>query len=319
VEKKAEEKKVVEEFIPTGPNFFHTKLTSELIHAIFDFLDPVSLAKVGLLCKEFYQVTHHPLLYKKFCTKLYHSLPPLPKNSPFQKVVQALNQSTYGEYPAWVISQANKDVRSLIWIPELKHYYTPPSYYKEFKNFKGVFFNAPRVNHHGVYVMKAKYIRPGTRDLSGFYDPYHVIEFYRYFRFLPDGLVISCLSVNKLKAEKIVEIFSAEADQSNPFDEDSNKNNYLKSLLYGEYIIQKNIIHVRVVSKTTIYEFELEIDSTIPGLFDTLKLLSQTMRTVGSETSTPLANDFRGSKTFKFVKVKELLNDIHKDIAVISI
>mmetsp|Transcript_36659 Transcript_36659/g.32853 ORF Transcript_36659/g.32853 Transcript_36659/m.32853 type:complete len:87 (-) Transcript_36659:8-268(-) len=85
----------------------------------------------------------------------------------------------------------------------MKTYYTPSSYYKGFQNYRDIYINAPRLRFGGVYCMKEKYIRPGVKDLTGFYKPYHVIEFFRYLRFYPDGFVVSYICNKKLKKEKV--------------------------------------------------------------------------------------------------------------------
>lgn len=43
----------------------------------------------------------------------------------------------------------------------------------------------------GVYIGKSSYIRQGEQSLDTFYSPWHLVEYYRYIRFFPDG---SCLS-----------------------------------------------------------------------------------------------------------------------------
>jgi hypothetical protein len=234
--------------------------------------------------------------------------------SPFNKIVPSINHAAYGEFSQETIQKANQDIRQLVWIPSLKDYYTPNSYFKQFENYQGVYLKAPRVFFDGVYVMKEKYIRAGTKDLHGFYDPYHVIEFYRYLKFFPDGHAISCLSVNKIKKEKMAVLF-AQPDEDpevvESYDDGISKSSVLKSMQHGEFIIQREKLFVRVFSKTTIYEYELEIQSSGPGLFDYLKLEKQTMRMIGSEVSTLLNTDFKGNKTFKFSKVKELANKLY--------
>ena len=43
----------------------------------------------------------------------------------------------------------------------------------------------------GVYISKTSYVRPGERSLDNFYKPYHTVVYYRYLRFLPDGVLIT--------------------------------------------------------------------------------------------------------------------------------
>ena len=40
----------------------------------------------------------------------------------------------------------------------------------------------------GVYISRTTYIRQGEQSLDTFYSPWHLVEYYRYIRFFPDGL-----------------------------------------------------------------------------------------------------------------------------------
>jgi len=302
-----------EEWVPTGPNLFETMATGELCHYILDFLDPISLGKAGFTCKKFYEISLHPLLFKKFCLKLYSQQPPLPVNTPLNGLVDRLNAAPRNEYHPRIIAEANKDIRSLVWNPSVKVFHTPNNYYKKFKTFRDIYMDAPRIKFGGVYMMKERYIRAGTKELNRFYDPYHTIEFFRYFRFHPDGYVKSSLSVNKLKKDKLINCFSVES-QGVEEDEMLTQNSMIKSALQGEYILQMNKVHVRLIAKTTIYEFELEVEPSAPGCFDHLKMVSQKMRFVDSEDSEPLKNEYMGSKLFKFVPVQELYDELDPSV-----
>jgi len=315
-ESKEETKQVIQEtkeaeFVPTGPNYFDIKLRKDTICYLFDFLDPASLMRAGRVCKTFYQVTQIPLLYKKFCKANYKSSPPLPSLTPFSTIVKRINNSTFGEFSNAVKNQANQDIRSLIWLPSLKDYATPPQFYNQFKDYKELYLKAPRIRYGGVYMMKEKYVRQGTRAINQMYDPYHEVEFYRYFRFFPEGLIMSCLCVNKLNKEKIKRLLSIKQVQSmNDDDSIWYGNGVIKSLIFGEYIVQKSKLFIKLSSKTTIYEFELDIESSQPGMFDGLKMKNQSMRIVGNPEPTPIEHDYQGDKTFKFIRVSSLLSEL---------
>lgn len=51
----------------------------------------------------------------------------------------------------------------------------------------------PRIRTDGVYISQITYLRRGASDAS-YYDPTHVITYYRYLVFLPSGDVVSLLS-----------------------------------------------------------------------------------------------------------------------------
>ena len=39
----------------------------------------------------------------------------------------------------------------------------------------------------GVYISKTSYVRQGEQSLDFYYRPYHLVSYYRYLRFFPDG------------------------------------------------------------------------------------------------------------------------------------
>lgn len=217
--------------------------------------------------------------------------------------------ASYGEFHQMVVSQAKEDIRSLVWLPDLKEYHTPGTYFKSFQNYKNMYLTAPRIRFGGVYLMKESYVRVGVKINTQQYDPYHYIEFYRYMRFFPDGLVIACLSCNKLSTEKLKKYFSYMPSQGDE-DEFIEKNQGIKSVSFGEYIVKKSIVSIRMCSKTTIFEYELEIGSSSEGMFDQLTLLSQDLRIVGNPEKTPIKTDRMETKSLSFIKINELLQDL---------
>ena len=61
-----------------------------------------------------------------------------------------------------------------------------------------MWLNFPRIKLHGFYRAKTKYLRVG--DTFGVYhQPVHLISFYRYLRFFPDGSLYCYTSNTKLR------------------------------------------------------------------------------------------------------------------------
>lgn len=60
----------------------------------------------------------------------------------------------------------------------------------KYENWRHMFLTRPHLNFDGVYISKTSYVRAGEPGLDGFYRPWHLVEYYRYFRFYPDGCVI---------------------------------------------------------------------------------------------------------------------------------
>jgi F-box protein 9 len=158
--------------------------------------------------------------------------------------------------------------------------------------------NAPRVRFAGVYIQKEKYTRPGTKDLDQFYDPVHLIEFYRHFRFYPDGFVVYLLSVKKLTKEQIIKMVHRDS-----FQEGSNT-------MKGEYIVREDKLFIKLYSpKTTVFDMELKISSRTLGQFDLLQMESHFMRILGQEIPIPMKQKGHMNKKFKFNFIPSMLSD----------
>ncbi|CAH1239851.1 FBXO9 [Branchiostoma lanceolatum] len=51
--------------------------------------------------------------------------------------------------------------------------------------------------YDGVYISKTSYVRPGEQGLDTFYRPFHMVEYYRYMRFFPDGTMLLLTSADE--------------------------------------------------------------------------------------------------------------------------
>lgn len=60
-----------------------------------------------------------------------------------------------------------------------------------FDNWRMMYLGRPRLNFNGCYISKTTYIRHGENSFQDqFYRPWHVVEYYRYLRFFPEGTVL---------------------------------------------------------------------------------------------------------------------------------
>ncbi|XP_078695624.1 F-box only protein 9-like isoform X1 [Branchiostoma floridae x Branchiostoma belcheri] len=64
----------------------------------------------------------------------------------------------------------------------------------QYGSWRDMYINRPHFRYDGVYISKTSYVRPGEQGLDTFYRPFHVVEYYRYMRFFPDGtmLLLTC-------------------------------------------------------------------------------------------------------------------------------
>ncbi|KDN45895.1 hypothetical protein K437DRAFT_274098 [Tilletiaria anomala UBC 951] len=88
-----------------------------------------------------------------------------------------------------------------LWRRLVEHVYKTPQLLPETKpavwhrqvapRWREAYIKHPRVRFNGVYIASCQYTRPGVNEENVWIKVIHVIEFYRYFRFLPDGRCLS--------------------------------------------------------------------------------------------------------------------------------
>lgn len=61
--------------------------------------------------------------------------------------------------------------------------------------WRNMFIERSRLNFNGCYISKTTYIRHGENNFQDqFYRPWHLVAYYRYLRFFPEGLVLMLTS-----------------------------------------------------------------------------------------------------------------------------
>ena len=58
-----------------------------------------------------------------------------------------------------------------------------------------LYLEKPRLKYHGVYISRVNYVRQGYTETYN--QPIHLVTYYRYIRFFPDGRVISITSTTE--------------------------------------------------------------------------------------------------------------------------
>jgi len=61
---------------------------------------------------------------------------------------------------------------------------------KQFGSWRQMFIQRPHLRYNGCYISKMTYYRDGERGLDNFYRPFHMVEYYRYVRFFPEGQIL---------------------------------------------------------------------------------------------------------------------------------
>ncbi|XP_043285662.1 F-box only protein 9 [Venturia canescens] len=86
------------------------------------------------------------------------------------------------------------------------------NYEPKYTSWREMYLHRPRLRYNGCYISKTTYIRHGENSFQDqFYRPWHLVEYYRYFRFFPEGRVLmltstddaqSCVNSLKYRAPK---------------------------------------------------------------------------------------------------------------------
>lgn len=63
-------------------------------------------------------------------------------------------------------------------------------------NWLKMFIERPRIRFEGIYISTCHYLRPGSSETS-WNQPIHVVTYYRYLRFFPDGTILKYLSTDE--------------------------------------------------------------------------------------------------------------------------
>ncbi|XP_033221607.1 F-box only protein 9 [Belonocnema kinseyi] len=82
------------------------------------------------------------------------------------------------------------------------------SFEPQYNSWREMYLHRPRLSYNGCYISKTSYIRHGENSFQDqFYRPWHLVEYFRYLRFFPEGRVLMLTStedaqvcVNALKS-----------------------------------------------------------------------------------------------------------------------
>ncbi|BFZ21038.1 hypothetical protein BsWGS_24077 [Bradybaena similaris] len=61
-------------------------------------------------------------------------------------------------------------------------------------SWRRMMIDRPHLLFDGCYISKVTYIRQGEQGMDSFYRPFHLVEYFRYVRFFPDGQVLMLVS-----------------------------------------------------------------------------------------------------------------------------
>ncbi|KAG7190541.1 hypothetical protein KM043_006642 [Ampulex compressa] len=71
-------------------------------------------------------------------------------------------------------------------------------YDPNYQSWREMYLLRPRLRYNGCYISKTSYIRDGENSFQDrFYRPWHLIEYFRYLRFFPEGRVLMLTSTDE--------------------------------------------------------------------------------------------------------------------------
>ncbi|KAJ1967712.1 hypothetical protein IWQ62_001685 [Dispira parvispora] len=241
---------------PLKPSYL-ASLPTELCVVILRHLlvlDQASLGKVAQTCKYLHQLSRDPLLWRWVCELTYSSpalyTPEATASDPSEtlrvpscrtsstaalawdftateSVLNGLDSKTSHSLTQHLVKQVQQDHRS---------------------DWRRMYMEKPRVRWDGAYISTCYYVRQGRTE-NTWYHPVHLVTYYRYFRFYPDGRCVKLLTTDEPK--KCVRQLGL--------------NERRKGLMQGHYTIRNNLLHATLTDPTrshiTFY-VELRIKST---------------------------------------------------------
>ncbi|PGH01706.1 hypothetical protein AJ80_08973 [Polytolypa hystricis UAMH7299] len=162
-----------------------SEIPSEVLLEILRYValqDPASFGRLALVCKRLaYHVAHEQHIWRRLCQS--HEFGFAAMHYVFACDINGL--PVYSLMPRY--NPFPLDTPSLE-IP------------KPLSSWSQVFQTFPRIRFTGIYISTANYTRPGANSALhsvSWNTPIHIVTYYRYLRFYPDGSVISLLSTTE--------------------------------------------------------------------------------------------------------------------------
>ncbi|KAF3401081.1 F-box protein pof7 [Talaromyces pinophilus] len=157
----------------------HEILTEILEHVAY--MDPASFGRMSLVCKRFaYHFAHEQQIWKRLCQG---------REFGFGSMHYSFNCDVLGDiYHSFTPRYTPFPIGTAVSTPE------------PLTSWSQVFQTFPRIRFTGIYISTVNYTRPGGASSyanTAWTDPIHIVTYYRYLRFYPDGTVISLLTTTE--------------------------------------------------------------------------------------------------------------------------
>ncbi|KAI0642133.1 hypothetical protein C8Q79DRAFT_1014003 [Trametes meyenii] len=190
-----------------------------------------------------------------------------------------------------------------IWRPKVERLLKPPQISDEevfealvlryMTDYRRVYIEHPRVRYDGVYIAVCHYIRNGLGE-NVWVNHSHLITYYRYLRFLPDGQVLSLLANEELAPAQIIPLLKPTLRT--------------KGFFIGTWYLDGTEVHIDDLlepgSSETRYSFQMILDlhSRPLGRWNRLNFREYNSVHIGNGEAMPLA--LKNERPFWFSKVR---------------
>ncbi|XP_015430190.1 PREDICTED: F-box only protein 9 [Dufourea novaeangliae] len=75
------------------------------------------------------------------------------------------------------------------------------TYAPKYQSWREMYLQRPRLRYNGCYINKTSYIHDGENSFQDrFYRPWHLVEYFRYLRFFPEGKVLMLTSTDEAQS-----------------------------------------------------------------------------------------------------------------------
>lgn len=221
------------------------RIPEELMMLIFSKLDPYSLGRAGIVCRQWNMLSESPRLWEQSCHEAFHLTVP--------------------GGPAALCRMMMRTYRF---------------------SWKRMFVHQPHLRFDGLFVSRNTYVRAGVVEFTN-HKPVHLLCYYRYFRFLPDGSLMYRTSPSTVS--KVARSMRRRGAAGQAADRDLSS----AAVLTGRYIMRGTKVYCLLVyanSRATEVRIRLSLRSTHTGANNRLDVESIVTFDRELNTSTPVVN-----------------------------
>jgi hypothetical protein len=278
----------------------------DLIH-VCQFLDVFSLYNLSLTERYMYKVEKNPAVYKALCSIVFKPIPQVDAYI-YETLSKEVRKPGWGNQSEIKRATILSDIRGFVWGKDPKTIKTSKKYFKDFTDYRQIFFTFPRLRFDGFYSCCETYFRKGEADMSGFYVPIHYVKSYRYLRFFDDGYVLYHISTKKLGAEAALKKLTMDS-----LHEKNQRDDRLITLTLGEFIVANNSIYIKMPDRSWSNEMEhvMKVDEDGSTY---LQILEHKMKDLESGYSHQMEKDMADKeRRYYFERVPVFLCDVRCD------